>query len=381
MEKGDKIYVAGHTGLVGSAFLRRLQSDGYSNLVVRTHAELDLICQADVDDFFDDERPEYVFLAAAKVGGIWANKTYPAEFIYNNLAIQNNVIHSAWKTGVKGLLFLGSSCIYPKMTPQPIKEEYFLSGSLEPTNEPYAIAKIAGIELCDSFNRHYGTHFLSVMPNNLYGPNDNYDLLNSHVLPALIRKYHLAKLAMQRDWEEIRADEMHYGPIPDDLKSSLGLAKRENGRSLHEDPEVILWGSGTPRRELLHVDDLADACAFLMNQPRKRIESLRGLLSEETESTPNNVDARHFVLPLINIGIGEDLTIKELAEMVARVVGANPIVKWDLTKPDGTPQKLLDTTRLKSLGWTAKISLEEGIRDVYSQYVSGLNALNPQMPL
>ena len=379
MKKDSKIYIAGHRGLVGSAILRCLQSEGYSNIVTRTHAELDLIRQTDVEAFFAEEQPEYVFLAAAKVGGIWANNTYPAEFIYNNLAIQNNVIYSAWKTGVKGLLFLGSSCIYPKMAPQPIKEEYFLSGPLEPTNEPYAVAKIAGIELCDSFNRGFGTHYLSVMPNNLYGPNDNYDLQNSHVLPALIRKFHLAKLAMQGDWEGIRKDESRYGSIPQNTMANLVAIGKDHGKpipdslkrhapgSMHH-ARVTLWGTGSPRRELLHVDDLADACVYLMNLPRERFSTLTQIHSITGESKPNNKYSEHFVLPLINIGTGKDITIRELAGMVAKLVGFDGDVEWDSSKPDGTPQKLLDISRLASLGWKSKISLEEGIRNTYKDY-------------
>ena len=370
MKKTSKIYVAGHRGLVGSAILRHLQSAGYSNIVIRTHAELDLIRQTDVEGFFAEEQPEYIFLAAAKVGGIWANKTYPAEFIYNNLAIQNNVIHAAWKIGVNGLLFLGSSCIYPKLAPQPIKEEYLLSGSLEPTNEPYAVAKIAGIELCDSYNRRYGAHFLSVMPNNLYGPNDNYDLQDSHVLPALIRKFHLAKLAMNGDWELIKKDEVTNGRIPQDIMANLVAIAQDQGKPIPDFVRpfaqgaigysgVTLWGSGSPRRELLHVDDLADACVSLMNLPRDRFESL-GYYDK---------NADHFVLPLINIGTGKDLPIRELAEMVAKLIGFDGDVEWDSSKPDGTPQKLLDITRLTRLGWRSKISLEEGIRSVYQDYL------------
>lgn len=369
MKIDSKIYVAGHRGLVGSAILRQLQSEGYTNLVTRTHAELDLMRQTDVEAFFKEEEPEYVFLAAAKVGGIWANNAYPAEFIYNNLAIQNHVIHSAWKTGVKGLLFLGSSCIYPKMAPQPIREECFLSGPLEPTNEPYAVAKIAGIELCNSFNRRFATHYLSVMPNNLYGPNDNYDLQNSHVLPALIRKFHLAKLAMQGDWEGIRKDEAIYGPIPEDVRISLGLTNAtEKGDSTVE-PKVILWGSGRPRRELLYVDDLADACVFLMNLPRDRFDKLAPLAKAGEGHEINRRYSIPFALPLINIGTGKDQTIQELAKMVAQLVGFDGVVEWDTSKPDGTPQKLLDVSRLTSLGWKAKISLQEGIRNAYKDYL------------
>jgi GDP-L-fucose synthase len=304
MEKHDKIYVAGHRGMVGSAISRRLQKDGFTNLLQKTSAELDLKDQPAVRDFFEKERPDYVFLAAAKVGGILANNIYRAEFLYDNLMIQNNTIDAAYRSGVKKLMFLGSSCIYPKLAPQPLKEDYLLTGELEPTNEPYAIAKIAGIKMADAYRSQYGCNFISVMPTNLYGPNDNYDLNNSHVLPALIRKFHEAK---------------------------------QNG-----DPEVILWGSGKPRREFLHADDLADACFFLMEQ----------------------FDEAGFV----NIGTGEDLEIRDLANLVRNIVGYTGEIKNDLSKPDGTPRKLMDVGKLHKLGWTASISLEDGIRRVYEEF-------------
>ena len=362
MKVDSKIYIAGHRGLVGSSILRTLESKGYSNLITRTRSQLNLIRQADVENFFIEEKPEYVFLAAAKVGGIWANYNYPADFIYENMAIQNNVIYSAWKTGVRKLLFLGSSCIYPKMAPQPIKEEYFLSGSLEPTNEPYAIAKIAGIEMCDSFNRHHGTHFLSVMPNNLYGPNDNYDLQNSHVLPALIRKFHLAKLATQGDWDGIMNDEAVLGPIPEDFKASLELYNSTI------QPKVRLWGTGSPRREFLYVDDLADACLYLMNLPRERFIILPKVYPDEEGKKNGKGITEHFVLPLINIGTGKDITIRELAEIIAKLVEFQGDIEWDCSKPDGTPQKLLDVTRLTDFGWKAKTSLKEGVYKAYLNY-------------
>jgi GDP-L-fucose synthase len=302
METNAKIFVAGHRGMVGSAIVRKLSQEGYSNLLLRTSRELDLRNTQEVELFFQREQPEYVFLAAAKVGGIMANNTYRAEFLYENLMIQNNVIHSAWKNGVKKLQFLGSSCIYPKLAPQPLKEEYLLTGVLEPTNEPYAIAKIAGIKMCDAYRDQYGCNFISVMPTNLYGPNDNYDLEKSHVLPALIRKFHEAK----RD----------------------GV------------PEVKLWGSGTPLREFLHVDDLADACYFLM----------------QTYNEPG----------LVNIGVGTDLSIKDLALLVRSVVGYTGEIVHDLTKPDGTPRKLMDVSKLHATGWKARIGLEVGIKDVYA---------------
>jgi GDP-L-fucose synthase len=308
MREDARVYVAGHRGLVGSALVRRLEAGGYRNLIKRTHAELDLTDGVAVRAFFEVERPEYVVLAAAKVGGILANNTYPAQFIHENLAIQTNVIHEAWRAGVKRLLFLGSSCIYPRDCPQPIKEEYLLTGPLEATNRPYAIAKIAGIEMCWAYNRQYGTRYLSVMPTNLYGPGDNYDLQNSHVLPALIRKMHEAK---QRG-----------------------------------DGEVIVWGTGTPRREFLYSDDMADACVMLMCLPDEQFDRL---LAE-------------YQPPLINVGCGEDVTIRELAETVAKVVGFEGKLVFDTTKPDGTPRKLLDVSRMFGLGWRPKVSIEAGIK-------------------
>ena len=304
MNKQDKIYIAGHRGMVGSAIVRRLQKDGFTNIVTRTSKELDLKEQQAVRDFFAKERPDHVVLAAAKVGGIHANNVYRAQFLYENLMIESNVIHSAHENGVKKLLFLGSSCIYPKMAPQPLKEESLLSGFLEQTNEPYAIAKIAGIKLAESYRRQYGSNFISAMPTNLYGPNDNYDLNNSHVLPALIRKFHTAKVTGA--------------------------------------PSVEVWGSGSPRREFLHVDDLADACFHLMQ----------------------HYDEEMFV----NIGTGEDLTIKELAELIQEVVGYTGVIKWNTEKPDGTPRKLMDVSRLHNMGWRHRIGLREGITSVYAEF-------------
>lgn len=312
MEKHSKIYIAGHRGLVGSAIKRKLEQKGYSNLIYRTSGELDLRNQQAVEEFFKTEKPDYVFLAAAKVGGIHANNTYPAEFIYDNLTIQTNVIHSAYLYKAKKILFLGSSCIYPKFAPQPMKEEHLLTGELESTNEPYAIAKIAGIKMCQAYNRQYGTNYICVMPTNLYGPNDNFDLENSHVLSALIRKFHEAK-----------------------IQNKL---------------EVEVWGTGKPRREFLYVDDLADACLFLMENY-------------------NYKDIGAFV----NIGTGEDLTIKELAETIKRIVGYKGEMVFNTKKPDGTPRKLLDVTRIKNLGWQAKTSLEDGIKSTYEWYVHGIN--------
>jgi GDP-L-fucose synthase len=304
MNKSDKIYIAGHRGMVGSAIVRKLKAEGFTNLVVRTSKELDLRSQQAVDEFFAQEKPNYVFLAAAKVGGIQANNIYRADFIYENIMIQSNVIHAAYVQGVKKLMFLGSSCIYPKLAPQPLKEDYLLTGLLEPTNEPYAIAKIAGIKMCDAYRAQYGCNFISVMPTNLYGPNDNYDLNNSHVLPALIRKFHEAKVK--------------------------------------NDPAVVMWGTGSPRREFLHADDLADACFYLMQN-----------YNEEG---------------LVNVGVGDDVTIKELALMVKDIVGYKGEIQHDLSKPDGTPRKLMDVTKLHSMGWKAKIGLYEGIKNVYKEF-------------
>ncbi len=301
MVNNAKIYVAGHRGMVGSAILRKLEYEGYSNIVTRVSGEMDLRQQTEVNEFFRKEKPDYVFLAAAKVGGILANNTYRAEFLYDNLMMEANVIHAAYLNGVKKLMFLGSSCIYPKMAPQPLKEEYLLTGELEPTNEPYAIAKIAGIKLCDAYRSQYGCNFISVMPTNLYGPNDNYDLEKSHVLPALIRKFHEAKK--------------------------------------NQAPEVVLWGTGTPLREFLHVDDLADACFYLM----------------KTFNEPG----------LVNIGTGTDIAIKDLALLVKNIVGYEGRIVHDLSKPDGTPRKLMDVSKLNNAGWKASIGLEEGIREVY----------------
>ncbi|QJB34095.1 GDP-L-fucose synthase [Chitinophaga oryzae] len=303
MQPGDKIYVAGHRGMVGSAIVRRLEQEGFNNIITRTSGELDLRDQTAVAAFFEQEKPEYVFLAAAKVGGIVANNTYRAQFIYENLMIQNNVIHHAYLNQAKKLMFLGSSCIYPKMAPQPLKEEYLLTGPLEPTNEPYAIAKIAGIEMCDAYRAQYGCNFVSVMPTNLYGPNDNYDLNNSHVLPAMLRKMHEAKQ--------------------------------------HGQQEVVLWGTGSPMREFLHADDMADACFFLMQHYNEK--------------------------GLVNIGVGEDISIRDLAYLIRGIVGYEGELVFDSTKPDGTPRKLMDVTKLHSYGWKASIKLDDGIRKVYEE--------------
>ncbi|ROR35143.1 GDP-L-fucose synthase family protein [Inmirania thermothiophila] len=339
MNKTDRIYVAGHRGLVGSAIVRKLRAEGFHDLVLRTSEELDLRDQAAVDRFFAEERPDYVFLAAAKVGGIHANNTYPADFIRDNLQIQTNVIDAARRHGVKKLLFLGSSCIYPRECPQPIREEYLLTGPLEKTNEWYAIAKIAGIKMCQAYRRQYGFDAICLMPTNLYGPDDNFDLETSHVLPAMIRKFHLAKLAERGDLEAIAKDERRFGRIPEDILEALGLERTATGfRRIGKAPVVRLWGTGSPRREFLHVDDLADACLFLMQR-----------YSDEE---------------IINVGVGEDVTIRELAEMVKGIVGFEGEVIWDTSKPDGTPRKLLDVSKLRGLGWTHQIKLEDGIRRV-----------------
>jgi len=335
--------------MVGSAIVRKLKAEGYSKIITRTHSDLDLVRQNQVETFFKAEKPDYVFLAAAKVGGIWGNNIYPAQFIHQNLAIQTNVIHSSYDNKVKKLLFLGSACIYPRNCPQPIKEEYLLSDYLEPTNEPYAIAKIAGVKMCQSYNREYGTRFISVMPNNLYGIHDNFNLETSHVLPALIRKFHLAKLAKAGDWQGLNREETIYGPIPDEIRRAIGINQSTglpSNSSTHQ-PAVVLWGTGIPRREFLHVDDLAAACLFLMKH------------YNESE--------------IINIGWGKDQTILELAELIAEIVGYSGDVQWDDGKPDGTPQKLLDVSRLTGLGWQAKIKLEDGIRDVYKWYLEQIS--------
>jgi GDP-L-fucose synthase len=356
MEKNSRIYIAGHNGLVGSALYRRLDNEGYSNLIVRNHFDLDLTRQADVETFFKSEKPEYVFLAAAKVGGILANDTYPAEFIYTNLAIQNNIIHAAWQNGVRRLLFLGSSCIYPRECPQPMKEDYLLTGPLEPTNEPYAVAKIAGIKMCQAYNRQYGTQYLCVMPTNLYGRNDNFDLETSHVLSALIRKFHLAKLAYQGDWEGVKNDEQTYGKIPEDVKASIGIGPSfPNNQTATSGPHplVLLWGSGNPRREFLYVDDLASACVFL-----SRLEE--DVLWKFFDTNQ---------IPLINIGCGEDWTIREIAAIVSEIVDYRGEIRWDQNRPDGTPQKLLDISKIKKMGWKPTIDLQDGIRSVYEWYL------------
>ncbi len=343
----SRIYVAGHRGMVGSAIVRNLKKQGFLHIVTRPHSELDLVDQRAVRDFFSKERIDYVVLAAAKVGGIYANNAYPADFIYINTMIQANVIHEAWRAGVKKLLFLGSSCIYPKFAPQPMKEEYLLTGELEPTNEAYAIAKISGIKMCEAYNRQYGTSFRSVMPTNLFGPGDNYHLENSHVIPAMIRKYHLAKLAAKGDIEGIRQDEKVYGPIPSDIKEAIGLSPDSSRLVSGCSPKVVLWGTGKARREFLHVDDMAAACIFVMGLDQSVFK-----------------DVSFF-----NVGTGTDVTIREVAELVRQVVGFHGQTVFDEQRPDGTPRKLLDTTRINALGWRPTIGLQQGLQDAYDWYL------------
>lgn len=352
MEKSDKIYIAGHTGMVGSAIWRRLEADGFTNLIGRSMAELDLTRQADVEAFFAAKKPDYVFVAAARVGGIYANNVYRAEFIYQNLAIQNNIIHAAHESGVKKLLFLGSSCIYPKMAPQPMVEEHLLTGELEQTNEPYAIAKIAGLKMCESYKRQYGDDFISAMPTNLYGFNDNFDLKHSHVLPALIRKFHLARLLRKKDYPTLHVDLAR-----DVFTTRLRSASAWHAESTEDTEGMIdvlasygvssdfveVWGTGTPRREFLNVDDCASAVVFLM----------------ENYSGEGHV----------NVGKGEDLSIRELAELVKEVVGFEGELRFNPEYPDGTPRKLMDVSRLREMGWKPSISLEAGIRQTYQWYL------------
>jgi len=361
----SRIYVAGHKGMVGSAIVRRLQSEGYRHILTRDRKKLDLTDQRAVREFFRNERIDAVFLAAARVGGIYANNTYPAEFIYQNLLIQTHLIHEAYRAGVERLLFLGSSCIYPKHAPQPLKEQYLLTGYLEPTNEPYAIAKIAGIKLCESYNRQYGTSYRSVMPTNLYGPEDNFDLESSHVLPAMVRKFHLAKLALRRAWGDIDKDEKQFGRIPEDIRDSLTVLSRAQQANPSQKPAAVrLWGSGNPRREFLHVDDAASACLFVMRLPDEKYNAIQVSASKNGDLVTNT--APNF--SHINIGAGEDLTIKELAEIVKTAIGYEGYTTWDTSRPDGTPRKLLDVSRLNSMGWKAEINLAEGIQQTYRWY-------------
>ncbi len=362
MNKEKKIYIAGHRGMVGSAILRQLQSEGFENFVLKSSGELDLRNQAQVEKFFKQEKPDYVFLAAAKVGGIIANNTYRAEFLYDNLMIQNNVIHAAHQNGASKLLFLGSSCIYPKLAPQPLKEEYLLTSPLEYTNEPYAIAKIAGIKMCENYFRQYGSNFISVMPTNLYGPNDNYDLEKSHVLPALIRKMHLGKSIMTNDWQAIRHD-LNQNPITGisgenseeqilAVLARFGIKRMDNPVGNQSLVSIELWGTGQVYREFLHVEDMADACVYIMKET-------------EADQLYNTLKQTH-----INIGTGEDITIKQLADLIKEITGYTGQILWDESKPDGTPRKQLDVSLIHSMNWKNRIGLKEGIRSVYEAYIS-----------
>lgn len=332
MKKDAKIYVAGHIGLVGSSLVRNLRQNGYHNLVTPSLSELDLKRQAETEAFFEREKPDYVFFAAAKVGGILANNTYKAQFIYDNIIIASNVINSAYRSGVKKLLNLGSSCIYPRMAPQPLDETSLLTGPLEPTNEPYAIAKISAIKMCRYYNEEYGTNYISVMPTNLYGPNDNFNLESSHVLPALLRKIHLAKLYSENNLEQIQRDEEIFGKIPDDIKAAKD--------------SVLLWGTGTPMREFLYSDDLAQACIMLMEK------YAAGDIGE-----------------FVNIGAGKDIPIRELANIVRDTIGFSGEIRWDSSKPDGTPKKQLNVSRIKALGWEPKVDIRTGIKKFYQWYL------------
>jgi GDP-L-fucose synthase len=398
MDKNSKIYIAGHNGMVGSAIMRNLSEKGYKNFVYTPHPPFDLTDQRVVAEFFEMEKPEYVVLAAAKVGGIVANNKYRAQFIYENLMIQNNIIHQSYVNGVKKLLFLGSSCIYPKNAPQPIKEDYLLTDVLEYTNEPYAIAKIAGIKMCESYNIQYGTNFISVMPTNLFGPNDNYNLETSHVLPAMIRKMHLAKCLENNDWSSITSDldkrpiegidgksgkekilsvlvkyGIHFTAHPEPATSNSKPPKQSEGGP--QPVTISLWGTGTPYREFLHVDDVADACVFVMNNI-----SFQDLFPGPEPSALSPEPSAFRLQPSapiinthINIGTGKDLTIKELASLIKKIVGFKGHIAWDESKPDGTFRKLLDVTKINSLGWKEKINLEEGIRMVYDDYTADQN--------
>ena len=344
----ERIFVAGHRGMVGAAIVRQLQKIGCKKIVTRSHVELDLANQAAVRDFFAGERIDRVVLAAAKVGGIHANNIYPAEFIYINMMIEANVIHEAFRAGVQDLLFLGSSCIYPKFALQPMDEGQLLTGILEPTNEPYAVAKIAGIKMCEAYNRQYGTRYRSVMPTNLFGPGDNYHLENSHVIPAMIRKYHLAKLAMAGDCAAIYADEKRYGAIPQDICRAIGYRQDQDKLDTSHAPQVVLWGTGSPRREFLHVDDMAAACIHVMQ------------LEQAEFQAPHPSFA--------NVGTGEDITIRDAAALIAELVGFSGETVYNSDQPDGTPRKLLHTGRINSLGWRPSLSFKAGLADAYRAY-------------
>jgi GDP-L-fucose synthase len=386
MEKNGKIYIAGHNGLVGSAICRNLSANGFNNQVFTPFPPYDLTDQKTVAGFFEKEKPEYVFLAAAKVGGIMSNNTYRAQFIYENLMIENNIIHQSYIHGVKKLLFLGSSCIYPGNCPQPIKEEYLLTGELEYTNEPYAIAKISGIKMCESYNIQYSTNFVSVMPTNLYGPNDNYNLETSHVLPALVRKMHLGKCLENNDWDAIRTDLKKrpiegvnesspdsaiirilgkYGinPAPGTQQLSASEASAKEASTSHP-VSITLWGTGSPYREFLYVDDLAEACVYVMNHV-----DFNDLKSPDPEPRAlSSAPSAHIKNTHINIGTGKDMTIKELAMLIKETVGFKGELNWDSSKPDGTYRKLLDVSKINRLGWKEKISLEEGLKLIYIKY-------------
>lgn len=350
----QRIFVAGHRGMVGSAIVRRLSTMGCRGVVTRTHHQLDLTDQRAVREFFQEEKIDRVVLAAAKVGGIHANNVYPAEFIAVNLQIEVNVIDAAYRAGIKDLLFLGSSCIYPKYATQPMDEGQLLTGILEPTNEPYAVAKIAGIKLCEAYNRQYGTRYRSVMPTNLYGPGDNYHLQNSHVIPAMIRKYHLARLASQGNVAAIAEDERRYGAIPADIAAAIGYRSESGDLVPGQAPRVVLWGTGSPRREFLHVDDMADACLHVMG-----------------------LDQAVFLPPhpsFVNVGTGRDITIRQAAEEIAKLVGFSGETVYNPDQPDGTPRKLLDTSRLTALGWQPRLGLAEGLANAYHHYLQPVSA-------
>ncbi|MFW6328037.1 MAG: GDP-L-fucose synthase family protein [Bacteroidota bacterium] len=367
MEINENIYIAGHRGMVGSALTRKLKSIGYKHIITRTSAELDLTNQQATAAFFEKEKPDYVFLAAARVGGIMANNIYRADFIYDNIQIQNNVIHHSYLHGVKKLLFLGSSCIYPKMAPQPLKEEYLLTSELEYTNEPYAIAKIAGIKMCESYNIQHGTNFIAVMPTNLYGPNDNYDLEKSHVFPALIRKITLGKLLEENNWELIKKD-LNKRPVEKidgtsgkkeilDILSKYGIRKALSGKV-----SITLWGTGTPRREFLHADDLADACIYIM----KNINFEHPLLAGKKKNKIRNTH--------VNLGTGTDIPIRDLALLISKILKFNGDIEWDTSKPDGTPRKLLEVSKMRELGFYPSIDLEKGVKITCANYLEDIKS-------
>ena len=371
LKQNSRIFLAGHQGMVGSAIYRQLKAENYVNIITRSHNELDLIDQAAVRRFYENEKIDVVILAAAKVGGIQANDTYRAEFIYENLMIQNHVIHEAYRSGVRRLLFLGSSCIYPKYAEQPMREEQLLTGILEPSNEPYAIAKIAGIKLCESYNRQYGTHYRSIMPTNLYGPNDNFDIETSHVLPAMIRKFHLAKLARVKDWESIQKDEILFGSLSAGFQQGLKAISGARRADSKQPAAVHLWGSGKPKREFMHVDDLAAASLFLCNLADGTFEAACAAVPEKPDQPNQAASDRNDYgrVSHINVGSGKDIRIAELAAIVQDVVGYEGEVSWNTSMPDGTPRKLLDISRLTQLGWKPSINLLDGIKRTYQWYL------------